>query len=146
MIYSIGYAALTPERLDAIASHFQAVVVDVRSIPTSRHRGFGGRQLAALLGPGRYVWKGDVLGGRPPGVLPEGLAFLRALEPDQNVLLLCMEEAPGDCHRHRAIALALLPEIDVVHICQDELVDASELQRAIEEDDEYDADLLDLTA
>jgi hypothetical protein len=62
--------------------------------------------------------------------MPEALAGRR-------VLLLCLEAAPGDCHRHRAIALRLLPAIDVAHVYGDEVILASELERAILAHDDY---------
>ena len=102
-IYSWGYDNSTPDRLEELAETLAARVIDVRSVPNSRRPGFGRRQLEALLGV-RYVWKGETLGGRAPGVTPQGLAYLRSLPPEENVILLCKEAAPGDCHRHFAIA------------------------------------------
>ncbi len=48
------------------------------------------------------------------------------------------EEGPWRCNRHRVIATALLGRgVDCVHVYNDELIAASELQAALEEDREY---------
>jgi hypothetical protein len=148
MIFSIGYQGLVgPEVLLRLATRLDATVVDVRSVPTSRKRGFGRRQLDGLLG-GRYQWRGDVLGGRGDGPTAEGLNALttppEALFGHPNLVLMCMEEAPGECHRHHAIAVPLLDlGIDVQHIYRDEIVLASALQEALDDPDpnaEYDCE------
>lgn len=133
-IYSIGYQKLELDDLKDIAEQFDAVVVDVRSVPSSRKKGFSRKALEDALGP-FYVFKGDHLGGRAPGVIIEGLNWLKTFS--HNTMLLCMEEAPGECHRHHDIATRLLPSIDVTHIYQNELIKASELQRALDEDNDY---------
>lgn len=140
-IYSIGYQKLELDDLKDIAEHFDAIVVDVRSVPSSRKKGFSRKALDDALGP-FYVFKGDQLGGRAPGVTPAGIEWLKKF--DQNIMLLCMEEAPGDCHRHHDIATRLLPSIDVTHIYQNELIQASALQRAIDNDTDYSCRLFSL--
>lgn len=139
-IYTIGYQRLTPRALERIADALGIeLVIDVRSVPSSRKPGFSRGALSALLGD-RYEWRGDTLGGRP-GPTAAGLTAL-AREP-RRVLLLCLEEAPGDCHRHRTIAVPLAKRrIAVTHIFRDELIAASELQRAIDDGDEYGCELL----
>lgn len=137
-IYSIGYQALTPGQLldvcDALAIDW---LVDVRAVPSSRKPGFHRSRLQELFG-GLYRWHGPDLGNRPPvgDVTLEGLATLRNM--GRRVLLMCLEEAPAECHRHQRIATALLPAIDVVHVFRDQLVKASDLQAAIDAgDDDY---------
>jgi hypothetical protein len=45
---------------------------------------------------------------------------------------MCLEESPGECHRHSLIALPLAKRgIDVNHIFQEEMVTAKELERSI---------------
>lgn len=135
MIYSIGYQRLTPDRLVRLTAKLRAPIVDVRSNPSSRKPGFSRRALHDLLGPDRYIWAGDVLGGRPPGTTNEGIAMLMRGDP---AILMCLEEAPGDCHRHHAIAVELLKRgIDVRHIYTDQLVRASDLSRTISLGVEY---------
>jgi hypothetical protein len=131
-IYTIGYARLKPRRLAEIATGLNATVIDCRVKPVSRIAGFGGRQLAEFLGA-RYEQRGDRLGGRG-ATTPAGIAELRAER--RNVILLCMEEAPGDCHRHVTICGPHFP--DAIHIFRDELLTAAGLQAAIDTDSEYE--------
>lgn len=128
---SIGYETLTPPRLTNIVTRFDLVVVDVRSAPSGRvRRGFSRADLQTLFAD-RYVWLGDVLGGRRP-IQPVGLETIRRMDgAPREVLLLCQEHAPWDCHRHTAIATALLPELDVAHIMDDDVMMASSVQSAI---------------
>lgn len=151
MIYTIGYEALTPEVLRDTAIGLAATVIDVRSRPTTRRRGFGRRQLEALLGT-RYQWHGDALGGfalkegieylpypkksgikGASGTTMEGINFLRSFPG--NVLLLCVEEAPGECHRHIVICEQFFPRAR--HIYRDEVVTACELEQAINWDRQH---------
>jgi hypothetical protein len=133
-IYSIGYQRLeSPEVLRDIAVRADAIVIDVRSVPTTRKKGFGKNQLAALLGD-RYEWRGGALGGRGE-IAPQSIE--RLARQDANSILYCLEEHPVDCHRHHAIAVPLLQfEVDVQHLYRDELILASDLQDALDREDE----------
>jgi hypothetical protein len=134
MIYTLGYAKLPPPRLLTIARFLDAPVIDVRRSARSRIRGYGPNQLRTLLNE-RYIWAGDKLGGGQ--VTAEGLDYVASLTKG---ILLCLEHPPGDCHRHHDIALPLERRgISIAHIFEDELVSPIELQRAIDEDDEYEA-------
>lgn len=158
MIYSIGYAGLTPAELLATAKQLDATVIDVRFVPKSRMKGFGRLQIMALLGD-RYLWKGDVLGGihgENKGPTSAGLKWLTdnawamttEVTSRPNALLMCLEESPGECHRHSLIAVPLLKRgIDVLHIFRDELVTTSELKRSLAagDDDQYKFRRLSLT-
>ncbi len=140
MIYTVGYAKLDHPRLRRLLRALRAQhLVDVRSIPTSRRPGFGRHQLAAAFP--EYTWQGQWLGGiKPgkPGTTPEGLHWLSS-QIDCNPLIMCLEEPPADCHRHALIARPLLKRgIDCIHVYQNELIEASELQRSLDDDDEYD--------
>lgn len=67
----------------------------------------------------------------PPAA--EDLRWLRKLTDDNTVLLLGTPEAPGACRRHVQIAVPMLKKgIDCVHVFQDQLIKASDLQLAIE--------------
>lgn len=134
MIFSIGYQRLTVAELARLAEQLDAVVWDVRGVPVSRKPGFGRRQLEAALGT-RYEWHGANLGNKGANtVTPEGLAEL-ASEP-RTVILMCQEEAPGDCHRHHKIAMPLLAQgVRVMHVYRDEVVGAQELAAALESPD-----------
>jgi hypothetical protein len=135
-LFSIGYAEHQPADLRRLALGLNVTVLDVRSRPSGRvKRGFSRRDLEALLGE-RYEWWGDVLGGKGAGVTTAGLDRLAA--DRRRLLLLCLEACPGDCHRHR-IALDLARRgIPVFHVFENELIEATELQRAIDADDEYE--------
>jgi uncharacterized protein (DUF488 family) len=131
MIYTIGYQRLSPQRLLHIAEKLKATVVDCRTIPVSRKKGFGKNQLAELL-KSRYVHRPD-LGGR--GSLTKGgIAWLKAYPG--VALLMCMEHEPGNCHRHWDICGPHFPE--AIHIFEDELFTAKELSRAEAENDGYE--------
>lgn len=145
MIFSIGYAKLTPERLQEIVEGVRGILIDVRYKPISRKPGFGGRQLEERFGE-MYLQVGNMLGGMG-NVSQEGIEWLKKMsaEPKEHVILMCQEEAPGDCHRHRDICAPHFP--DAVHIYQDQLLYASDLARAEQANlDEYDiiGDLEDL--
>lgn len=134
-IYTIGYARLTPSRLKEILDLLSIdFLYDCRSSPKTRVRGFGNRQLEAFF-PGRYSWRGLSLGGRA-AIYPAALNQLEtATWAGARTMLMCMEEEPGDCHRHHAIAVPLLKyNARVLHVYRREVVEASELQRAIDDD------------
>jgi hypothetical protein len=139
--YSIGYQKLSVQTFAVIASPFD-VVVDTRSYPTSRIPGWSRAALEALLGK-RYRWEGQKLGGKHRETLSDGgreyLLVLHAQLRATNGLglLLCLEEAPGDCHRHHQLAMGLLPGHDVRHIHRREIIAASELHRALAQDTAY---------
>lgn len=140
-LYTIGYQALAPERLRAIAHGLDAIVIDCRLYPVSRINGYHKSHLQALLGA-RYEARGQQLGGIRHGTShtsAAGIAGIRAdLAAGRNLILMCMEHAPGDCHRHQLIAAPHFP--DALHIYEDELIRADELQRALshpDPDEEY---------
>lgn len=139
-LYTIGYQALPPARLAALAAHLDATVIDCRASPVSRSHGYGRRQLEALLGP-RYEPRGHQLGGRRAGVshtTAAGIAVLRAdLAAGRNLMLMCMESAPGECHRHSDICAPHFP--DALHIYEREIVTARALQTCLDDANE-DAD------
>jgi uncharacterized protein (DUF488 family) len=142
-VFSVGYSGLTPTQLRGMALFLGALVIDTRSNPASRKVGFSRKALEQLLGD-RYVWMGDTLGGRLPKASEVGLTKIRTWSAaGQRTLLLCVEAAPGDCHRHHMIAKQLLPDHDVRHIIDDEVIRASELQRAIDDDDDYECESFD---
>lgn len=140
-LYTIGYQALPPARLLRIAQALDATVIDCRRVPVSRIKGYHKSHLQALLGA-RYEARGAELGGIRDGIshtTPAGIARLAAdLDAGRNLILMCMEHAPGDCHRHSSICAPHFP--DALHIYDDELIPAGELQRALthpDPDEEY---------
>lgn len=146
MLLTIGYQYITPEQLRERAKALRAVVIDVRSSVKRTKAGFGSRQLQLLLGEDGYVHRPD-LGGRGDGPTGDALGWLIGTVAGKelngrNVLLLCQEGAPGECHRHHMIAGPRFP--DALHIFDpgegDEAVEvftARELTAAISGDGTY---------
>lgn len=130
-IFTIGYQALRPTRLFEIADQLKATVFDCRYKPYSRVPGFDMPMLKGLFGA-RYEWHGYQLGGFGH-TTASGIAFLRRLR--SNVILMCMEEAPGDCHRHCDICAPYFPK--ALHIFRDEIVTASDLEKSLQQDSDY---------
>lgn len=129
-ILTIGHSNATFEDLlGLLDGHAVEVVVDVRSSPASRYSPhFSGTQLQRSLSDTshRYLFMGDVLGGRPddPGLydadgfvrydlVAASAAFLGGLDRLASgmarfrVALLCAEEDPMSCHRRRLVTRAL---------------------------------------
>lgn len=139
-LVTIGHSAHPIERfLSLLQMHGVQQLVDVRSVPGSRfHPQYNQRRLeSALQAAGiRYLYLGDVLGGRPtdPTVYPDGKpsapsarppkppVWERVMERDwfqggieqllqaagqARTVILCSEEDPARCHRHHLIAAYL---------------------------------------
>ncbi len=138
MIYTIGYQHITPTELARIMKLVGATkLIDCRYRPQSRIQGFNRNQLADKFGD-QYITAGERLGGMGH-TSAAGLAWLAGLEK-QNPMIMCLEAAPGDCHRHSAIAVPLFKKhkVDCTHIYEDTLVMASELDAAITEERDYE--------
>lgn len=135
-VYTIGHSNHPISRFLALLRQHQIeVLVDVRSMPYSRfnpqfHKDTLRRHVeeAGMV----YQWEGR-LGGQqpelPPGVrvtpafLAEREAYrqaiqaLIALAAQKRVAIMCAEEDPNRCHRHRLIGQTLLVQsVRVLHI------------------------------
>jgi len=130
LIYTIGYQRLTSRRLEKIVGDLDAILVDCRYRPVSQRPEFSGDRLAEQFGA-RYQRRGHELGHGH--TTADGIDRLRLDTERATLILLCMEEAPGDCHRHHAICGPHFP--DAVHIFRDDQFTAKALQDAIDAGD-----------
>lgn len=111
-VYSIGYHGKSWKGfLQLLNDHSISLLLDVRSIPRSRHNpAFNLNNLKKKLG-NRYQWAGKCLGGldgkRQPGYW-EALKELAARSRLGCICIMCMEANPDDCHRKTWIAADLL--------------------------------------
>lgn len=139
--------------------HGVVTLVDVRSAPYSRYvPHFSQGALRALLDEAgiQYHWGGDALGGRPndpacyrdgvvrPGNVDygfmarqpwyeDGIARLMAHVRGGATAMMCSEEDPRRCHRHRLLEPSLRERgLDVLHIRADGTLET--LEANVEED------------
>jgi len=140
MLFTVGYQRLFPADLATLASRLDATVIDCRTNTTSRvKQGFTRADLQARFGA-RYEDRGAALGGRGDGPTPAGLQQLVAdVKRGARVLLLCSEEAPGNCHRHFKIAMPLV-DLEPLHVYQDHVIRAADLAAALRADAEDGGD------
>ncbi len=82
---------------------------------------------------GQYRYVGDRC--NTDRITPSAINALAAIK--ETTLLLFEEPAPGDCARHADLALPLAQRTQVAHIFADEVIEAAEFQRSIDEDDDY---------
>jgi uncharacterized protein (DUF488 family) len=142
-ILTIGYGGYTlPAILQQLTKAQVSYVIDVRSIPYSRHEpNFSREPLdCSLRSHGmKYVFMGDLLGGRPADAdcytdgkvdyrktrnksfFIQGISRLKnAYKQGFNICLLCSERHPSQCHRSKLIGVALSDEgIEVRHLLPD---------------------------
>lgn len=125
-LYTLGYQGRTLAGIRRIVEAVGGVLVDVRASPKSRSPQFNRSSFEREFRDA-YVSRPDLGGivhGRTvhsDGPKPEALRWLRerAATPGASPLvLMCMERAPGDCHRHRLITGPLGLE-DAVHLFLD---------------------------
>jgi uncharacterized protein (DUF488 family) len=137
-LYSIGHSNHSVERFFQLLAGFcVSVIVDVRSVPYSRHvPHFNRENLLKLAGEKgiSYEWRGDSLGGRhsSDGVRWSG-SFKNAIErlardfgDDAGMkiaVLVCAEGNPRKCHRATLIGPSLRAlvdhPVDLQHILPD---------------------------
>ncbi|MEZ4706307.1 MAG: DUF488 domain-containing protein [Caldilineaceae bacterium] len=151
-IYTIGYGSRAIEEFLAVLQHYDIHwLVDVRSAPYSRYKPeFSKRELEAALSAAgiRYLFLGDVLGGRPADetcytdghvdyekvkqmeFYQNGLGRIQtAFQQQRRVALMCSEGKPEECHRSRLIGASLAElQIPLLHIDEN---DAPQSQEAV---------------
>jgi len=147
-IYTVGHSSHTAEHfLALLAQHGVQALVDTRSAPYSRYSPQFDRETLKDLAAGggiKYLWLGDVVGGRPReescydaegrvlyGRVAQQAEFREAIErikrgaEDYTVALLCSEEDPAHCHRRLLISRVLLGEgAEITHIRGDGSLDS----------------------
>jgi len=141
-IYTIGHGSRRSEELLELLKKYNiAYLIDVRSQPYSKfHPQFSKNNLQHFVEENniRYVFMGDLLGGRPtnPDCYRNGKVdydilktkdFFRtgierlktAYEQDLSVAIMCSERNPAECHRTKLIGRVLTEEnIPVRHITE----------------------------
>ena len=140
-IYTIGYGARSLEVFIKLLKKYEIkYVIDIRSKPYSRYKPeFSKFVLDASLDQNniRYVYMGDLLGGRPDDpdcyddegkvdyerlkrkdFYRQGIKRLqKAASLDERVVLMCSEGKPERCHRSKLIGKTLAElNIPVLHI------------------------------
>ncbi|MEQ1829882.1 MAG: DUF488 domain-containing protein [Pirellula sp.] len=148
ILFTVGHSNHSEERfLGLLERHSIQVLADVRTQPFSRYTPHFNReslQDSLRLKRMKYLFMGDQLGGRPIGeqfydadghVLYYRLAdadfFLKGLERLQQgiqtfrVAMMCSEEDPSVCHRHRLVAKVLRQRgVPIQHIREDGRLDS----------------------
>ena len=139
-IYTIGYGNRKIEDFLELLKKYQIrYLIDIRSSPYSKYNpNFSRNKLEAYLNSSNvcYVYMGDSLGGHPniPSCYTDGKVdynklsqlniykrgvsrLCKAWEQKINVILLCSEAKPQECHRSKLIGVTLIEHgIDVIHI------------------------------
>jgi uncharacterized protein (DUF488 family) len=139
-LYTIGHGSRKPDDFLALLKEYGIeYLVDVRSVPHSRfHPQFNRNALESFLAQHgvTYVFMGDELGGRPKDAscytegkvnyeimrtkafFKHGIDRLKtAYNKDINLVIMCSERNPRECHRSKLIGQALVADhITVQHI------------------------------
>ncbi len=143
-VYTIGHGGRTPaELVGQLRGDDVRFLIDVRSAPYSRYQPeFSRDPLSAFLSRGgiKYVFMGDLLGGRPPDpdcytddgkvdyrkcrtkdFFRRGIQRVRdAYDQGLRVCLFCSEGKPWECHRSKLVGAALGEEgIEILHVLPD---------------------------
>lgn len=156
-IYTIGHSNHPLDFfLHLLEQNGVQVVVDVRSAPYSRHVPAYNKEMLepALKENGfKYLFMGDSIGGKPNNQAFTGAdgkvdyrkiaattgfkrgidRLVQGLNDGWQIVLLCAEEDPGNCHRQWLIAreLELNRNVAVTHLrASGELMKAKNLLRA----------------
>ena len=134
-IYTVGHSDLNFMRfISIIQGNNINHVIDIRSIPYSRRASWSNKsRFAELLRPFRvrYTYLGHKLGGKkqniekyskqqgvtPQAIYDEAIQILLQLSLRDNLVLLCAESDPANCHRQHIVAQTLMASgVQVIHI------------------------------
>lgn len=140
-LYTVGHGNRKSEDFLAILKKFKIdYLIDVRSMPYSKFNPqFNQNELKSFLELHKitYVFMGDTIGGRPKDkscyddegkvdydvlkskdFFKQGLdRLITAYEKDINLVLMCSESKPCECHRSKLIGKVLdIDNIKLMHI------------------------------
>lgn len=162
-LYTIGHGNRKPEDFLSILKHFCIdYLIDVRSMPYSKFNPqFNQNELRFLLEKHgiTYVFMGDTIGGRPKDTtcydlegkvdyelvkqkdfFQNGMNRLKiAYAKNINLVLMCSESKPCECHRSKLIGKVLdIEEISLKHIdengkLKDQKIVIAELNKGLSE-------------
>ena len=144
MLYTIGHSNMTQESFIEILKSFKIeILVDVRSSPYSKFVShFNREDIKRILIKKdiRYIFLGDYIGGKPRDKkyyqngnvnyrlismsdrYSEGINKIIELNNKCNIVLMCSEEDPYNCHRHNLITQTLVKKgLNVIHIRKDSI-------------------------
>jgi uncharacterized protein (DUF488 family) len=116
-LYSIGHSNHPVIRfLDLLQQHQIQCIADVRTAPYSRFNPqYNREQLAISLKEKgiSYIWLGAGLGGKnsrgqKDNNYLQGIATLISTALETKTAMMCSEEDPRNCHRHRKISTTIL--------------------------------------
>jgi len=145
IVLTIGYGNRSSEEfISLLKYHHIQYLIDVRSKPFSRQKEFNRDSLKTLLKANgiKYIFMGDLLGGKPDdsfyynsgrvdyNILKEQPFFRKgikrikdACEEGFQIVLMCAESKPQNCHRSKLLGEELLKlKIDVKHIDENGVV------------------------
>jgi len=131
VLHTIGHGSLPlSDFIDLLERHKIEVLIDVRSNPYSYYKHFSRECLTHELRERSiaYNWNGDVLGGRKESLEnsagvrmdelfdddPEyrlGVVNLMRTALTKSTAMMCSEEDPRSCHRHKIISNTILQRI-----------------------------------
>ena len=157
VVYTIGHSNHSLEQfLELLKQHDIQAVIDVRSYPYSRWVPHFNRETLkkALEARGiRYLFMGNLLGGRPQGqefynqkgevlyknlakapFFKKGLAEVLKLAPSVKLVLMCSEENPHSCHRFLLIGKELLKKgVRVLNILRNGSLEEGKIEKKQEQ-------------
>ena len=143
-LYTIGYGTRDLDAILQVLKKYQIkYLVDIRTNPYSRYKPeFNKQSLKNFLEAQgiHYLFMGDALGGQPKNIdcyrdgkvdyekVAEQPFYLKGINRlaeasrlEHNVVLMCSEEKPENCHRTKLIGKTLLSlGIEVLHIDQED--------------------------
>lgn len=130
MLWTVGHSTRPFEELVAILKQAGiTLLVDVRAKPQSRFYPHFNKKYLMDHVPMKYLWMGDVLGGKnmhliPPEDFARGIDELIELSKTERICILCSEGKPTPttyrpegCHRWNSIAPALREKgMEIIHL------------------------------